>query len=240
MRFLIFRCMGTAAIAAMLLASCQTAPERAAPGPAPEFPAAEYERLAVGQGQVYRLDPQASSIQIYVYRAGALAAKGHNHVISAPRFQGAVFLPAGGSAPPRFDVVVDVTDLEIDPPAARRALGGSFGSEVDDEAREGTRRNMLDEAILDAERFPRFALRSLEVAGELPKLAVKTAITLHGVTREQWLPVDVQLQQDRLVAQGALTIRQQEFGIEPFSALGGLLRVQDPLVIEYRLVGVRR
>lgn len=35
----------------------------------------------------------------------------------------------------------------------------------------------------------------------------------------------------------SLVIRQQEFGITPFSVLGGLLRVQDPLMIEYGLVG---
>lgn len=75
------------------------------------------------------------------------------------------------------------------------------------------------------------------VAGELPKLVIRTAITIRGVTREQWLPVDVRIEGKELAASGMLLIRQQDYGIEPFTALSGLLSVQDYLLVEFRLVG---
>lgn len=229
------------ALTLTVLCACQAPPER------PVLPAAElrvpweaYEQLDPAQGQVYLLDAQASDVRIYVYRAGRLAARGHNHVVTAPALQGAAFVPAEGTRGARFDLVISADGLEVDDPRVRRALGYTFGTEVDDEARAGTRANMLGPGVLDAARFPDIGVALRAVAGELPKLVISTAITLHGVTREQWIPVDVQVDRNRLVAQGALSVRQSDFGIEPFSAVGGLLRVADVVLIEFRLVGSPR
>jgi hypothetical protein len=35
---------------------------------------------------------------------------------------------------------------------------------------------------------------------------------------------------------GSLVIKQTDFGIRPYTALGGLLGVQDTLVLDFRLV----
>lgn len=204
---------------------------------AAEFPAERYRRLETADGQVYRLDPQASAVHIYVFRGGKLAAQGHSHVVTAQQLEGAVFLPRQGLAQARFDVVLPVAGLQVDPPAVRAALGGGFAAEVEEDARADTRDNMLGPAYSTPSTFPRFALSSVVVAGELPKLVIRTAITIRGVTREQWLPVDVRIEGKELAASGMLLIRQQDYGIEPFTALSGLLSVQDYLLVEFRLVG---
>ena len=46
-----------------------------------------FSGLAKAGGKVFALDPAASDIRIYVFRAGRAAAAGHNHVLSAPRFK---------------------------------------------------------------------------------------------------------------------------------------------------------
>lgn len=97
---------------------------------------------------------------------------------------------------------------------------------------------MLGPAVLDAARYPRLGIRSVAIAGDLPKLIATIALTMRGVTREQTVPLDIQLAPGRLVASGALVVNQRDFGIQPFSALGGLLQVQDPLLIEFSLVGI--
>jgi hypothetical protein len=45
----------------------------------------------------------------------------------------------------------------------------------------------------------------------------------------------VSLDRNRLSARGALSIRQTDFGIKPFSAMGGALYVLDPIMIEFEL-----
>lgn len=224
----------------ILLCACQAPPEPSRPAAETRIPWEVYDAVDPGEGRVYDLVASGSDLRIHVYRAGALAARGHNHVITAPELEGAVLVPADRGAKPRFDLLVAAAALEVDDAAARRALGYSFAGEVADDAREGTRRNLLGPRVLDVERFPLIGASSRAVAGELPKLAIAVALTLRGVTREQWVPVDVQVDDDRLVAQGALTIRQSEFGMEPFSALGGLLRVDDVVTIDFRLVGKPR
>lgn len=223
----------------LLLVGCQSVPESPAEPTtaAANFPAERYRRLEASDGRVYRLDPRASAVHIYVFRGGKLAAQGHSHVVAAQQLEGAVFLPRRGLTQARFDVVLPVAGLQVDPPTVRAALGGGFATEVGEDARTDTRENMLGPRVLDAERFPRLALSSVTVTGELPKLVVRTAITIRGVTREQWLPVDVRVKGKKLTASGVLLIRQQDYGIEPFTALGGLLSVQDYLLVEFRLVG---
>ncbi|MFW6349956.1 MAG: YceI family protein [Thiohalospira sp.] len=223
---------------ALLVGGCGTATER--PGTAetePELREAAYQRLADESGQVYRLEPADSEIRILAYRAGALAEQGHNHVVTVPAFEGRAWLPEEGLADARFDLVADLADLEVDPPEAREALGHTFGKPFTSEQRQGTRDNMLGEGLLEAERYPQLGLRSVEVRGALPRPVVKMAITLHGVTREQWVPLAMETEDDRLVAEGRLLIRHDDFGLEPFTALGGLLAVQERILVEFRVEG---
>src|SRR5690606_37605000 len=117
------RHLAAASLALALLAACTTAPSRSA---APEssaaltFPSHVYQHLASTPGQVFILDPEQSSIWIYVYRAGPLAAQGHNHIVAAGEFQGAAYLPEHGLEKARFDLLIPAQELIVDPPAARQ------------------------------------------------------------------------------------------------------------------------
>jgi hypothetical protein len=44
---------------------------------------------------------------------------------------------------------------------------------------------------------------------------------------------------DRLLVSGSFVLRQTDFGVQPLSLLGGLLSVQDAVVIEFKLAGAR-
>ncbi len=74
-------------------------------------------------------------------------------------------------------------------------------------------------------------MRTLQQVGEGPRRAVEAEITLHGVSRRQWFAVAVQGRR----AQGEVVVRQSDFGLQPFSVLGGLLAVQDALVVQFEL-----
>ena len=51
------------------------------------------------------------------------------------------------------------------------------------------------------------------------------------------IPVNVEGLPERLGASASFVLRQSDFGITPYSALGGLLAVQDAIVIEFKLLG---
>ncbi|MDH0866193.1 YceI family protein, partial [Mitsuaria sp. GD03876] len=181
---------------------------------------------------LYRVDAAASQVRIHVFRAGRLAKVGHNHVLGVERLGGQVFVPADGVAGAGLELAFRLDDLGIDKPEWRAPLGAEFASVPSAGDIAGTRANLIK--AVDGERFPAIAMRSTAVAGAFPTLAVTLAVSWHGQVRELAVPVRaVRPSGDAaLRAQGALVLRQSEFGITPFSVLGGLLAIQDELSVE--------
>jgi hypothetical protein len=166
--------------------------------------------------------PGGNELRILVFRGGSAARLGHNHVLRAADLR--VDWPAAG---PVLSFRLDA--LDIDPPALRSGLGPAFAAELDGTDRSGTRTNLLK--ALDAAAHPGVVVRTLQQVGEGPRRAVEAEITLHGVTRRQWLVVSVEGRR----ARGEAVIRQSDFGIAPFTVLGGLLAVRDELVVQFEL-----
>jgi polyisoprenoid-binding protein YceI len=196
-----------------------------------------YDNAAKAGGRVLTLDPSASAVRIYAFRAGTAARVGHNHVLSAPRFSGLLYLPPNGAEGTRFDLEFRLDQLEIDNPDYRSKLGPAFASALNEAAIDGTREHMLGEDNMQADRFPFVRIRSLAIVGEAPRFAARVQVELHGQSREMWVPLVVEDLAGEVSGSGSLVLRQTDFGIQPYSVLGGLLAVQDEVVIEFRLVG---
>ena len=237
--------MGTALLAAGAMGSLLSC---TLPNPLSEAPAGQassqtwdgiaraYDDLRQTAGKVFVLDPASSNVTIYAFRAGPAAKLGHNHVLSAPAFSGYFYLPQAVASNAKFDLEFRLDKLEIDNPALRLLLGRGFSSELPQEAIDGTRDHMLGEDNLQADKFPFVRIHSVQISGESPKYAAKVAVELHGQTREMWVPLDVQGLPDKLSVTGSFVLRQTDFGAKPYSVLGGLIAVQDEVVVEFNLV----
>ena len=103
------------------------------------------------------------------------------------------------------------------------------------EAVAATRANLLK--ALEAQSHPGVQLRAERLAGAWPWLALRLSVRLHGQTRLLDLPLRADWDGQRLLAQGRLLLRQSDFGLQPFSVLGGALAVQDELVLDFSLSG---
>lgn len=227
------------------LAACQTtapAPSNAgagdsAPTPPAEVGAGYAEAARDHGGTVFTLDAAKSTVRLYVFRGGAAAKAGHNHVFAAPGIEGKVYVPDDPKQA-QFDVRVRLEDLAVDDPAWRAETGESFSGERSRSDIEGTLRNMKSEKGLDAAKFPDVRLVSTAIQGDWPILVADVAVTLHGKTHAQSVMLTVKRAPDRLEATGTLALKQSDFGVEPFSVLGGLLAVQDAVAIRFDLVGM--
>lgn len=185
----------------------------------------------------YRVLPEESEVHVLVFRAGALGRLGHNHVVSAREMSGRVVV-AGTPAESAFELTIPVAALAVDDPAARNEAGSAFASEVSDDDRAGTRRNMLGERLLDAPQHPRVRVRSTAVQGDFRDLRITAEIEVRGTPHTVELPVSVVLYDDRLVATGRAQLSHADLGLEPFTAGFGTLRVADELMFRYRIVAV--
>ncbi len=181
-------------------------------------------------------DRASSRLRAYVFRAGAAGRLGHNHVLNASAFEAQVLLNEADIAGSRLQLELRLDQLQLDDPALRAELGGAFAKPLDAEAIAATRANMLGERGLQAATHPLLRLRSLKLVGEMPRLAALVEIELHGQRRQQWLALRVVEQAQQISISGTLVLRQTEFGLHPFSLLGGLLAVADEIVVEFELV----
>jgi hypothetical protein len=132
-----------------------------------------------------------------------------------------------------------------------KEVGGAFaGTGMTEEGTRKTREHMLAEKIKNAQRFPNIGLSAQNVYGELPKLGLDMALTLHGIQRRQLIPTTVRVEGGALTATGSFVIRQTDYGITPSSAMGGGAlragphpdRVQNrgPNAIKYRFRSIKR
>ena len=190
-----------------------------------------------GKSIRYLVSADLSDIRLLVYRAGALARLGHNHVVQARNIQGEIHL-APEIHNSRFSVEIPVKDLEVDAAGPRSDEGADFSSEPDADAIAGTTRNMLGERVLDAANYPTIKVDLLALSGPLWGLDATVRIKLHGMERELVVPVMVEHGNDRLVVSSVFSVNQTDFGITPFSVLGGALQVADTVRIRMRLVAI--
>ena len=186
----------------------------------------------------YTIDSAASTVHILVYRAGAMARFGHNHVVSSRNVTGDVLLHNELNRS-HVALTVPVDSLIVDEPQSRATEGDDFKAEVPQDARDGTRRNLLRTEVLDAEHFPNITLQSIAISGTRNNPSLLMRITMKGVSRDVVTLARIQEQQGKLSAEGEFALQQTEFGITPFSVGLGALQVQDRLQIKFRLVANR-
>jgi polyisoprenoid-binding protein YceI len=132
----------------------------------------------------------------------------------------------------RCDLYVAVESLAVDDPAQRAAAG--FESTPSESDVAGTRSNML-EKVLEAERFPFVVLRVRAVEQGV----LQAELSVHGVTRPLRIPAKVDSGAERVEVSGSFAINQSDFGIEPFSVLGGALAVQDRVDLSFAIRAAR-
>lgn len=186
----------------------------------------------------YSIRSDLSDVVFLVYRAGPLAAFGHDHVIRARDIHGHVYLNRDFTLS-GFDLSVPLAMLQVDVRADRAKEGPDFTEQPSAAAVAGTRHNMLGPEVLDAARYPELRVRSVRITGLQTAPQVTVRITLHGVERDLRVPLALEISGKLLVARGRFEIRQSDFGIAPFSILGGGLRVADTVKVQFHIIAVR-
>jgi len=212
-------------------------PEPPQPPPA-AVPAERGAALPAGALQ-YVIDPDGSIVTIRVYRAGPLARLGHNHVITSAAEAGTVWtngeLPGSG-----FEMRVPVASLVVDDPTARQAAGPDFPGEVPEDARAGTRSNMLRPEVLNAAVYPEIVVRADALAGNWEAPVAAARMTLRDRTLEREVPVAIARGPTEITARGSFRVLQSDFGITPFSVAGGAIQVADGLDVTFEIRAVVR
>lgn len=230
--------MATLALA-LGLEGCPTRPnapypspvQRRVPGQAPEPAPGELH-----EGRPYDIVSDQSLLTLLVFRGGPLAKAGHNHVIASHALRGTLYVPAN-LARTTFEVHFPVTELTVDEAALRaKENEADFPPDVPDSAKEGTRKNMLGPALLDAEHHPDIDLRSSGLEPSGSGWIAHVTVTVRDRDSTIAVPVRYEPRGDEVVVSGEFPLKQTDLGLTPFSALLGALQVVDEMKVRFRIV----
>jgi polyisoprenoid-binding protein YceI len=165
----------------------------------------------------YTLGPDDGTLSVRTGRTGAAAKAGHDLVIHVTTWEATLRL---GDTPQDtgLELEVDATSLHV-----REGTGGMQSLGDDDKA---DIRTTIHDDVLKGRAI---AFRSTAVTAADGRLTVQGELTLAGTTRP--LAFDLAVGDDGRVT-GTAVVKQSDWGIKPYSALFGALKVADEVRVE--------
>jgi polyisoprenoid-binding protein YceI len=180
--------------------------------------------MALGDG-TYRIGAPNGRLLVRTSRTGLGRRAGHDLTIEATRWSGEATVLTGEPSRSSVTVTVEAASLEV-----REGTGGI--KPLTDSDRAEIRRTMQGGDLLDAVRHPEITFRSTAVSGTPEDFTVTGELTLKGATHP--LTVHSRVAEDgRLRGEAVLT--QSAWGIKPYSAFLGALRLADEVRVEFDL-----
>ena len=168
----------------------------------------------------HRLGPGNATLSVHTRRGGAAAKAGHDLELHVAAWEATLEIGEDASS---VELVADATSLRV-----QKATGGVQALGDDDKA---SIHQTIDDDVLVRQDV---VFRSTKVQSTAGGLSVEGELTLAGATRP--ISFDVAIGDDGTIAATAV-VTQSHWGIKPYSALFGALKVLDDVevAIEGRL-----
>jgi polyisoprenoid-binding protein YceI len=187
--------------------------------------------FAFGQSRTrtYTIVPSESSFRIFVGKTGLFSALAHDHDIGVKSFSGRVVVPESGAGAGSLEMEVDATSLEV----------------LDTKPSEADKKKIFDSMhneVLESAKHPKITFKSVSVSdvkqtgNDAYSFIVNGDLTLKGVTKRIAVPVTATVTIQQLRATGKYTLKQSDYGIKPYSAAGGTIKVKDEIMLNFNIV----
>lgn len=164
------------------------------------------------------LGPDTASCEVFTFKEGLLSPVAHDLLLRVTAFELAI-----DPATPAISARLDARSLRVvsamrDGRPAPDALSAADRADIE---------RTLQGAVLDAGRHPEIRFVSSAAAADGGGYRVEGTLTLAGASRP--LTVRAVREEGRLVA--SVRLHQPDFGIKPYRAMLGALRVQPDVVV---------
>jgi hypothetical protein len=164
---------------------------------------------------------RSASLSVKIHTEGPLAFLGHDRSFNVPLAIRLERAPEGESAA--------LDGLQV------HAEGDVKGADIEGEITDRDRKEIVrrkDKDVLETHRFP-----ICQYTGRLDtgSKILDGSLTLHGQTKPLQLPVSVKKAGDGWIGEGQIELDLTPFGIKPFKAFVGALRVNPKVTVYYRV-----
>lgn len=176
----------------------------------------------------FEVDPENSDFAAHTKKAGLLSGLGHDHIIGSSKSKDSAkgFFIIENGQPKSGQVEIATSELVV------------LDTAVDDDDRKEILESLRSEKGLSIKKFPkiRFLVESFQQSQG--QWIAQGNLHLHGVEKPISVPVRIRFADYGKSAEvvGSFKINQSDFGIEPFSAAMGTIKVADPVLVKIRML----
>jgi polyisoprenoid-binding protein YceI len=165
--------------------------------------------MTVAKG-THNIGPQDGQVLVNVYKDGVAAKMGHDLTLQATSWSGQADINPDDPSSSSVKVTIDPRSLEV--------LEGKGGAKaLSDSDKRDIKKNITDKSLTSRDDI---TFESTAVSGN----SVKGNLSINGQSRPVTLDLNVD---DSGRAKLTTSFNQSQFGIKPFSAMLGALKVKD-------------
>jgi polyisoprenoid-binding protein YceI len=176
----------------------------------------------------YRLAPEQSTFSVQAFSEGLLSAFGHDPVFAIKAFSGELQFVPGSFESASLKVAIKADAIVLT-------------SEAKDKDRQEIEQTMRDQ-VLEIAKYPEIVFVSPNIS--VTRLAegryrarIIGDLTFHGVTQKNlWISAEATVTGDGLRAKGEFSLKQTDFGIKPFSAAAGTIKLKNELKFSFDIM----
>lgn len=168
-----------------------------------------------------------SEFKIYVWKAGIASGFAHDHIMSVEDFKGQVVYDEKNPSKSSVFIKVEAKSLKV------------MDAKVKASDKRKIKKSMDSEEVLNVKKYPKITFKSTKVevkSASQNLLKVTGKMSLFGRTRTISFPVTVRKKGGKLTATGAFKLRQTDYGMKPYSALLGAIKVKDVVDVKFSIV----
>jgi polyisoprenoid-binding protein YceI len=171
-----------------------------------------------------QVGPANGSLTLHTGVAGSAARMGHSLMIVVDDWSASIALRRGKPASVRL--TAELTSLRVE--------SGTGGIKpLNDSDRHAIRANAL--RALNAEQHPQVTFESSSIRARGAGLTVQGTLTVAGSPQPLAADVDLRRGDGQVHAHCSVAVLQSEFGVTPYSAMLGQLRVADEVRVDLDL-----
>jgi polyisoprenoid-binding protein YceI len=179
----------------------------------------------------YRLVPEQSNFTVQAFAEGLFSVFGHDPVFAIKEFNGEVQFVLGSFESASLKMTIKADSIVL-------------SSEVKEKDRLEIEQTMREQ-VLEMAKYPGivFVSSNISVTGLAEgryRARIIGDLTFHGVTQKNlWITAQVTMSGENLRAQGDFALKQTDFGIKPFSAAGGTIKLKNELKFCFEMAADR-
>jgi len=188
-----------------------------------------FAATAQTKSRTYTIAPSESDFWVFAGKSGLFSALAHDHEIGVKSFGGRVVVSEAGASGGSLELDIDAKSLVV----------------LDKKPSEEDKKkifNAMHNEVLESGSHQKITFKSVSVSGvkqtgnDNYSFVVNGDLTLHGVTKRIAVPVTATITPRQLRATGKYALKQTDYGIKPYSAGGGTIKVKNEVVVNFNIV----